>query len=91
MGCVIGQPMLTDEELEFIAMNTDQSRDKVEKQYNNFRNKNPGVKVSKWDFRNKNSVHQIMNPRRVPIIDAISRSAYSARSARTRSNSISCL
>ena len=67
MGCVIGKPKLTDEELDFIARSTNQSRDIVEKQYRNFHAKNPGANLSKWDFRNKNSVHQIMNPRRVPI------------------------
>ena len=87
MGCVIGKPKLTDEELDFIARSTNQSRDIVEKQYRNFHEKNPGANLSKWDFRNKNSVHQIMNPRRVPIIDAMTRSAH-CRSAKPRDHNI---
>ena len=87
MGCVVGKSKLTKNELEFIARNTDQSLEQVDKQYKNLRQKNPNKPISKWDLRNKNSVHQIASARRVPIIDAMTKSAYCS-SARPRNRNI---
>lgn len=52
MGCVNGKPVLSDEDLEFIATHTAVSRDQVDKQYENFLGKHPDGKITKRDFRN---------------------------------------
>ena len=80
MGCIAGSPTLTDEELDFVAKNTAQSREQINRQYQYFRQKKPGARVTKWDFRDKNNVHQILNSRRSPIIDTITGSHYCGES-----------
>jgi len=52
MGCTNGKPVLSDEDLDFIANNTAASRDQVDEQYENFLGKHPAGKITKTDFRN---------------------------------------
>jgi len=52
MGCTNGKPVLSDEDLDFIANNTAASRDQVDEQYENFLGKHPAGKITKNDFRN---------------------------------------
>jgi hypothetical protein len=41
MGCVNGKPVLTEEDLEFIATHTAISREEVDQQYDHFLQKHP--------------------------------------------------
>jgi len=52
LGCTNGKPVLSDEDLDFIANNTAASRDQVDEQYENFLGKHPAGKITKTDFRN---------------------------------------
>jgi len=52
MGCTNGKPVLSDEDLDFIANNTAASRDQVDEHYENFLGKHPAGKITKNDFRN---------------------------------------
>jgi len=52
MGCTNGKPVLSDEDLDFIANNTAASRDQVDEQYENFLGKHPAGKITKTDFQN---------------------------------------
>lgn len=52
MGCVNGKPVLTEEDLEFIAQHTAITREEVDQQYENFLRKHPDGKIRKKDFRN---------------------------------------
>lgn len=52
MGCTNGKPVLSDEDLDFIANNTAASRDQVDEHYENFLGKHPAGKITKTDFRN---------------------------------------
>ena len=52
MGCANGKPVLSDEDLDFIANHTAVSRDQVDEQYENFLGKHPNGKITKNDFRN---------------------------------------
>ena len=51
MGCVNGKPVLTEDDLEFIANHTAITRDEVDQQYENFLRKHPDGKIRKKDFR----------------------------------------
>merc|ERR1711983_232556 len=51
MGCVNGKPVLSNEDLDFIANHTAISRDEVDRQYENFLAKHPDGKITKRDFR----------------------------------------
>lgn len=51
MGCINGKPVLTDEDLDFIAQNTAVTRDEVDKQYEHFLSRHPDGKITKRDFR----------------------------------------
>jgi Ca2+-binding EF-hand superfamily protein len=51
MGCVNGKPVLTADDLEFIANNTAISRDEVDRQYENFLTQHPDGKITKREFR----------------------------------------
>lgn len=51
MGCVNGKPVLTDEDLEFIANHTAITREEVDRQYENFLEKHPDGKIRKKDFQ----------------------------------------
>lgn len=51
MGCSNGKPVLTDVDLDFIALHTAVSRQEVERQYENFLSKHPDGKISKSNFR----------------------------------------
>jgi len=51
MGCVNGKPVLSDEDLDFIANHTAISRDQVDKHYENFLEKHPDGKIRKKDFQ----------------------------------------
>jgi hypothetical protein len=45
MGCVNGKPVLTEQDLEFLATHTAISRKEVDKQYENFLQKHPDGKI----------------------------------------------
>lgn len=51
MGCVNGKPVLSDEDLDFIATHTAVTRDEVDKQYENFLAKHPDGRIRKKEFR----------------------------------------
>ena len=59
MGCVLGLPTPSDLKLDWVTEYTELSHDQVKKQ-----NKT-GKNFTKWDFGNKNSVHQMSNPKRI--------------------------
>jgi len=50
MGCVHGTPVLTDEDIDFIARNTAMNREAVEAQYKSFLQKHPDGRISKKSF-----------------------------------------
>ena len=52
MGCVNGKPVLSDEDLDFIANHTAVSRDEVDIQYQNFLSEHPNGKITRREFRN---------------------------------------
>lgn len=52
MGCVNGKPVLSDEDLDFIANHTAVSRDEVDKNYQNFLSEHPNGKITRREFRN---------------------------------------
>jgi len=52
MGCVNGKPVLSKQDLDFIANHTAVSRDEVDRQYENFLSKHPDGKITKREFRN---------------------------------------
>ena len=47
MGRANGKPVLSDEDLEFIAKHTAVSRDQIDEQYENFLGKHPNGKITK--------------------------------------------
>jgi len=51
MGRANGKPVLSDEDLEFIAKHTAVSRDQIDEQYENFLGKHPNGKITKSDFK----------------------------------------
>merc|ERR1711881_734328 len=51
MGCVNGTPVLSTQDLDFIADHTAVSRQEVEEQYENFLKLHPDGKITKRDFR----------------------------------------
>jgi len=51
MGCVNGTPVLSKQDLDFIADHTAVSRDEVEEQYENFLKLHPDGKITKNDFK----------------------------------------
>ena len=51
MGCVNGKPVLSEDDLDFIAKNTAVTRDEVDRQYENFLEKHPDGRITKRDFR----------------------------------------
>ena len=52
MGCVNGKPVLSEEDLDFIANHTAVSRDEVDKNYQNFLSEHPNGKITRREFRN---------------------------------------
>ena len=44
--------LLSEDDLEYIAKNTSISRSQIEDQYENFLEKHPDGKITKWNFRN---------------------------------------
>ena len=52
MGCINGRPVLSQEDLDFIANHTAITRDEVDQQYENFLTRHPDGKITKRDFRN---------------------------------------
>ena len=46
MGCVNGKPVLSEEDLDFIANHTAVSRDEVDIQYQNFLSEHPNGKIT---------------------------------------------
>ena len=59
MGCVNGKPVLSKEDLDFIANHTAVSRDEVDRKYENFLAKHPDGKITKKEFRNMMQVRGI--------------------------------
>lgn len=59
MGCVNGKPVLSDEDLDFIATHTAVNRDEVDKQYENFLAKHPDGRIRKKEFRAMMQVRQM--------------------------------
>merc|ERR1711963_1391644 len=51
MGRANGKPVLSDEDMEFIAKHTAVSRDQIDEQYEHFLGKHPNGKITKGDFR----------------------------------------
>ena len=51
MGCVNGKPVLSDNDLDFIANHTAVTRDEVDRQYENFLTEHPNGRITKKDFR----------------------------------------
>jgi len=51
IGYTHDKPVLSEEDLDFIANNTAASRDQVDEQYENFLGKHPAGKIDKTDFR----------------------------------------
>ena len=63
MGCINGRPVLSQEDLDFIANHTAITRDEVEQQYDNFLTRHPDGKITKRDFRNLMQVTLFRNKR----------------------------
>ena len=57
MGCINGRPVLSQEDLDFIANHTAITRDEVDQQYENFLTRHPDGKITKRDFRNMMQVY----------------------------------
>ena len=77
MGCVTSMSTLSDEELDRIAKSTDNSRQEIQRQYEQFLKNNPDGKVSKWNFRKSTRnhdngfQHQMFSMRRTPVVSTI--------------------
>jgi len=82
MGCAQGLPTASDLDLDWVTEYTELTHDQDTNQNKTLCQNNPKKNFTVLNFGNKNSVHQMENPKRFwassPILNAFARSAQHA-------------